>query len=219
MSKLTIIYSTVSFGEYSSTLNDAYKQFKIDNPPTDKEAYALACKPILNYCEELQRPDTPNNKSAVPHMRAYKKQFTNLVCFFLLLGKFCANVIYAAGSLGNLHQILVVGAMVYVGNDPASKQATTVFGGNASIKDFIQANKVDVRKWLRNLSTLAELVTLCFTCFLLRPSVPSRSIELQKSGGVLNFPTLVDPIFKGKHGPRNCDRKIVGHFLVLRLRK
>ena len=59
-----------------------------------------------------------------------------------------------AGSLWNLHQI-----------DPASKQAATVFGGNASIKDFIQANKVDVRKWLGNLSTLAELVTLCFTCF------------------------------------------------------
>jgi hypothetical protein len=219
MSKLTIINSTVSFGEYSSTLNDAYKQFKIDNPPTDKEAYALACKPILNYCEELQRPDTPDDKSAVPHMRAYKKQFTNLVCFFCYWVNSVPMSFMQAGSLWNLHQILVVGAMVYVGDDPASKQATTVFGGNASIKDFIQANKVDVRKWLRNLSTLAELVTLRFTCFLLRPSVPSRSIELQKSGGVFNFPTLVDPIFKGKHGPRDRDRKIVGHFLVSRLRQ
>jgi hypothetical protein len=68
-------------------------------------------------------------------------------------------------------------------------------------------------------STLAELVTLCFTCFLLRPSVPPRSIELQKSGGIFNFYTFVDPIFKGKHGPRDCDWKIVGHFLVSRLRK
>ena len=55
-----------------------------------------------------------------------------------------------------MHQILVVGAMAYVGDDPAAKQSATTFGGNSSIKDFMERNKVDIKKWLGHLVTIAE---------------------------------------------------------------
>jgi len=181
-------------------LNDAYKQFKIDNPPTDKEAYALACKPISINCEE-SRDLIHRRQSAVPHMRAYKKQFTNLGLFFLLLGKFRANVIYAGWFLWNLHQILVVGAWCMLAMI-LPQASNNCLCGNASIKDFIQANKVDVRKWLRT-SPHSRVSNTSFHLFFAETLCASRSIELQKSGGVFNFPTLVDPIFKGKHGTRS----------------
>jgi hypothetical protein len=75
----------VSFAEYSQVLSEAYKQFKLDHPSTDKEAYALACKPILDYCEERKKPDKSEDKAIVPLMHSYKKQFTNLVCFLCYL--------------------------------------------------------------------------------------------------------------------------------------
>jgi hypothetical protein len=79
-SNLTIVYSIVMFGEYSHMLNNGYKQFKIDHPSTNKEAYVLACKPILDYCQTLDKPDIPDDNGVAAYMRAYKKQFTNLVC-------------------------------------------------------------------------------------------------------------------------------------------
>jgi hypothetical protein len=33
------------------------------------------------------------------------------------------------------------------------------------------------------------------------------------------MPTTLDPLFTGTHGPRDRDRKIVGNFLVSRLRE
>jgi hypothetical protein len=55
-----------------------------------------------------------------------------------------------------LHQILVVGAMVYVNDDVVGRQSATIFGGNDSIKGFIEENKMDVKKWLGHLVTVAE---------------------------------------------------------------
>jgi len=119
-----------------------------------------------------------------------------------------------------MHEILVVGAMCYVGDDPTAKQAANVFGGNDAIKDFIQEHKLDIRKWLGQLVTVAEseiFFSLYFS--LLRTPSLSRSAKLNEHGGIFNFPTAVDPIFTGKHGARDRDRKIVGHFLLSRLHK
>ena len=155
-SNLTIVYSIVMFGEYSRMLNNGYKQFKIDHPSTDKEAYALACKPILDYCQTLDKPDIPDDNGVAAYMRAYKKQFTNLVCVLFYRVNHIPILFMQAASLWNLHQILVVGAMAYVGDDVVGRQSATIFGGNDSIKGFIEENKMDVKKWLGHLVTVAE---------------------------------------------------------------
>ena len=119
-----------------------------------------------------------------------------------------------------MHEILVIGAMCYVGDDPAVKQAANVFGGNDAIKDFIHEHKLDIRKWLGQLVTVAESETFCSFYFsLLRTASLFRSAKLNEHGGIFNFPTMVDLIFTGKHGARDCDRKIVGHFILSRLHK
>jgi hypothetical protein len=44
-------------------------------------------------------------------------------------------------------------------------------------------------------------------------------VKLNKQGGLFKLPTLVDPIFTTTHGARDRDRKIVGNFLVERIRE
>ena len=41
-----------------------------------------------------------------------------------------------------------------------------------------------------------------------------RTVRLNKQGGIFKLPTLMDPIFTVAHGARDCDKKIVGNFLV-----
>jgi hypothetical protein len=55
-----------------------------------------------------------------------------------------------------MHQILVVGGMTYVGDDAATKQTATAFAGNSAIKELIETNKTDVKRWLKHLTTVAE---------------------------------------------------------------
>lgn len=44
-------------------------------------------------------------------------------------------------------------------------------------------------------------------------------VRLNRQGGLFKLPTLVDPIFTTTNGARDRDRKIVGNFLVKRIRK
>jgi hypothetical protein len=158
----------VSFEDYRQQLHSAYKQFQVDNPPDDKESYARACQPIHDLCEELDKPVDDSDKSVVGLMQSYKKQFTNLVCSLTIyLLELPLMLVVQSASLWNMHQILVVGGMAYAGNDPIAKQSATTFGGNAAIKNFMEANKLDIRKWLAHLTTVAELVVPYLTLQIL----------------------------------------------------
>jgi hypothetical protein len=51
---------------------------------------------------------------------------------------------YQAESWSNLEDIEVVGAVMYMGNDPAGAQTSGIFGGSDNVKGYIDDNHVNI---------------------------------------------------------------------------
>jgi hypothetical protein len=61
---------------------------------------------------------------------------------------------YQAESWSNLEDIEVVGAVMYVGDDPAGAQTSGIFGGSDNVKGYIDDNHVNIRHTLSNYTTV-----------------------------------------------------------------
>lgn len=61
-------------------------------------------------------------------------------------------------SWWNLHQVLVVGAILHVGTDMGGRQASTLFGGNDVVRVLCDTYKIDTRKMLDELITAVKYI-------------------------------------------------------------
>ncbi|KAJ8582894.1 hypothetical protein M405DRAFT_867481 [Rhizopogon salebrosus TDB-379] len=59
-----------------------------------------------------------------------------------------------AESWSNLEDIEVVGAVMYVGNDPAGAQTSGIFGGSENVRGYIDDNHVNIRQMLSDYTTV-----------------------------------------------------------------
>jgi hypothetical protein len=55
-------------------------------------------------------------------------------------------------SVENLYNIAVIGALIYVGNDAAGRQLSTLFTGSPIFRRLIDENDVNVREILDRLT-------------------------------------------------------------------
>ncbi|KAI6037648.1 hypothetical protein EDC04DRAFT_2604564 [Pisolithus marmoratus] len=62
-----------------------------------------------------------------------------------------------AEAWSNLEDIEIVGAVMYIGQDPAGRQTSGIFGGSEAIRNFINDNSIDVR-------ALLDKYTAIFKC-------------------------------------------------------
>ncbi|KZS99378.1 uncharacterized protein LAESUDRAFT_765611, partial [Laetiporus sulphureus 93-53] len=134
---------------------EAYNEFVAQLPDDDEEARNLAFKPILDFCDALDRNPALKTrvKSANARMMAARAQFTML-----------------AASYHNLEDMEVFGAIVYKGTDAAAKQLSVIFGGSDTIKTLIELNQVDVRQMLDNFSACIRVTELAEEGYIL-PSI------------------------------------------------
>ncbi|KAI6009633.1 hypothetical protein F5J12DRAFT_782131 [Pisolithus orientalis] len=77
----------------------------------------------------------------------------------------------------NLEDIEIVGAVMYVGQDPAGHQTSGVFGGSEMIRNFINENGIDV--W-----SLMDKYTAIFKCLRNSDSVDARVAGTGSTGDV-----------------------------------
>jgi hypothetical protein len=57
-----------------------------------------------------------------------------------------------------MEDIEVIGAVMYVGDDPAGAQTSGVFGGSENVKGYIDDNHVNIRKMLSDYTTVLRWV-------------------------------------------------------------
>jgi hypothetical protein len=74
--------------------------------------------------------------------------------------------LFQAEAYHNIEEIEVVGAIIYLGNDPAARQKSMLFGGSNSIKNLLANANIDIRRIIDVLTTglkysVACLLTVC----------------------------------------------------------
>lgn len=59
-------------------------------------------------------------------------------------------------SVENLYDVVVIGALIYVGNDTAGRQLSTLFTGSPVFRQLIDENDVNVREILDRLTVAVK---------------------------------------------------------------
>ncbi|GBE84717.1 hypothetical protein SCP_0606970 [Sparassis crispa] len=157
----------MSKSEYNKQGDVAYRQLFEGVTDDDEESRTLLLKPILQWYESSQKGDIGGSrsmKSTMVHMQNAKDQFTTL-----------------AAAYRNLEDMEVIGAILYLGLDLAARQVSTLFGGSKAVKDLIDANEVDVREIIDDLTTAIKAMRLEKKGFKF---AAHRSKFLQKGSGV-----------------------------------
>ena len=60
---------------------------------------------------------------------------------------------FQAHAYHNIEEIEVLGAILYLGNDPAARQKSMLFGGSNSIKILLTESNIDIRRIIDVLTT------------------------------------------------------------------
>ncbi|OAX33606.1 hypothetical protein K503DRAFT_804238 [Rhizopogon vinicolor AM-OR11-026] len=118
-----------------------------------------------------------------------------------------------AESWSNLEDIEVVGAVMYVGNDPASAQTSGVFGGSENIRGYINDNHVNLRQMLSKYTMVFHYCRLQgegntagmdinFTPQIDDTSTPSNSFLPHRASLLLHC--------QHKEIARDCNRRVLG---------
>jgi len=97
-----------------------------------------------------------SKKNLVGRMTSIKEKFTNLVraeisCIepFLIVWK-------QAGAYWSMDEILIFGAVLYLGNDVAASHAASFFSGSDLIKDVVDDSGTDMVQFLDQLTTACK---------------------------------------------------------------
>ncbi|KAI6003566.1 hypothetical protein EDC04DRAFT_2611682 [Pisolithus marmoratus] len=125
----------------NNLITKEYNSLMKDIPKDDPGARREKLKAVYEWSESSSIvPTNRSVKSIAARVENAKMQFSGL-----------------AEAWSNLEDIEIVGAVMYVGQDPAGRQTSGIFGGSEAIRNFINDNGIDV--W-----ALLDKYTAIFKC-------------------------------------------------------
>ncbi|KAI6143420.1 hypothetical protein BKA82DRAFT_4359995 [Pisolithus tinctorius] len=108
-----------------------------------------------------------------------------------------------AEAWSNLEDIEIVGAVMYVGQDPAGRQTSGIFGGSETIRNFINENGIDVR-------SLMDKYTAIFKCLRNGDGVDAR---VASTGSIGDVGSALELRCRTKETPRDRNRRVFGSMM------
>ncbi|KAI5988463.1 hypothetical protein F5J12DRAFT_786859 [Pisolithus orientalis] len=103
-----------------------------------------------------------------------------------------------AEAWSNLEDIEIVGVVMYVGQDPAGHQTSSIFGGSETIRNFIKENGIDVQ-------SLMDKYTMIFKCLRNGDSADARVAGTSSIGDV---GSVLELCCCTKETPRDCNCRV-----------
>jgi hypothetical protein len=123
----------------------------------DHETRERLMAPYNEWLDECEEGSAGKDvKSVATRVQRCKDQMASMVCntFNLSYSELIYVFFFQAESWSNLEDIEVVGAVMYVGNDPAGAQTSGVFGGSENVRGYIDDNHVNIRQMLSDYTTV-----------------------------------------------------------------
>ena len=112
----------------------------------DHEMRELLMAPYNEWLDEREGDVIEKDvKSVASHVQRCKDQMATMVCnMFVIAFIQLIFFFFQAESWSNLEDIEVVGAVMYVGDDPAGAQTSGIFAGSENVRGYIDDNHVNI---------------------------------------------------------------------------
>ncbi|KAI6008933.1 hypothetical protein F5J12DRAFT_892080 [Pisolithus orientalis] len=164
-----------------------YNTLMIGIPKDDFAARREKLKAIYEWSESSSAILTNQSvKSIAARVDNAKTQFSGL-----------------AEAWSNLEDIEIVGALMYVGQDPAGCQTSGIFGGSKMIRNFINENGIDV--W-----SLMDKFTMIFKCLRNGNGADAR---VAGTGSIGDVGSALELCCHTKETLRDCNHRVFGSMM------
>ncbi|KAI6149322.1 hypothetical protein BKA82DRAFT_4013944 [Pisolithus tinctorius] len=171
----------------NNLITKEYNTLMIGIPKDDFAARRERLKAVYEWSESSSAvPTNRSVKSIAARVDNAKTQFSGL-----------------AEVWSNLEDIEIVGAVMYVGQDPAGRQTSGIFGGSETIRNFINENGIDVR-------SLMDKYTAIFKCLRNGDGADAR---VASTGSIGDVGSALELRCRTKETPRDCNRRVFGSMM------
>ncbi|KAI6011722.1 hypothetical protein BKA83DRAFT_4131595 [Pisolithus microcarpus] len=175
----------------NNLITKEYNSLMKDVPKDDLAARREKLKLVYEWSENSSAvPTNRSVKSIAVRVANAKTQFSGL-----------------AEAWSNLEDIEIVGAVMYVGQDPAGRQTSGIFGGSDVVREFINAKAIDVRG-------LMDKYTAIFKCLRNGDGTEARLVNSSSAGDAATALGLRCHI---KETPRDHNRRVFGSMMKEKL--
>ncbi|KIO01261.1 hypothetical protein M404DRAFT_28803 [Pisolithus tinctorius Marx 270] len=171
----------------NNLITKEYNTLMIGIPKDDFAARRERLKAVYEWSESSSTvPTNRSVKSIAARVDNAKTQFSGLV-----------------EAWSNLEDIEIVGAVMYVGQDPAGRQTSGIFGGSEMIRNFINENGIDVR-------SLMDKYTAIFKCLRNGDGADAR---VAGTGSIGDVGSALELRCRTKETPRDRNRRVFGSMM------
>ncbi|KIN95943.1 hypothetical protein M404DRAFT_33749 [Pisolithus tinctorius Marx 270] len=171
----------------NNLITKEYNTLMIGIPKDDFAARREKLKAVYEWSESSSAiPTNQSVKSIAARVDNAKTQFSGLVEVW-----------------SNLKDIEIVGVVMYVGQDPAGCQTSGIFGGSETIRNFINANGIDVQ-------SLMDKYTAIFKCLRNGDGVDAR---VASTGSIGDVGSVLELCCHTKETLRDCNCRVFGSMM------
>ncbi|KAI6010320.1 hypothetical protein EDC04DRAFT_2905980 [Pisolithus marmoratus] len=175
----------------NNLITKEYNSLMKDIPKDDFAARREKLKAVYEWSESSSViPTNRSVKSIAARVDNAKTQFSGL-----------------AEAWSNLEDIEIVGAVMYVGQDPAGRQTSGIFGGSEAIRNFINENSIDVR-------ALLDKYTAIFKCLRNGDGIDAGLVHAGSPG---DLSTALELRCHVKETSRDHNRRVFGSMMKEKL--
>ncbi|KAI5988021.1 hypothetical protein EDD15DRAFT_2199196 [Pisolithus albus] len=168
-----------------------YNSLMQDVPKEDLSARREKLQAVYEWSESSSAvPTNRSVKSIAARVENAKTQFSGL-----------------AEAWSNLEDIEIIGTVMYVGQDPAGRQTSGIFGGSEVIRNFINENGIDVR-------ALLDKYTAIFKCLRNGDGIEAGLIHTGSTG---DLGMALDLRCRLKETARDRNRRVFGSMMKEKL--
>ncbi|KAI5985259.1 hypothetical protein EDD15DRAFT_2374303 [Pisolithus albus] len=175
----------------NSLITREYNSLMQDVPKEDLSARREKLQAVYEWSESSSAvPTNRSVKSIAARVENAKTQFSGL-----------------AEAWSNLEDIEIIGTVMYVGQDPAGRQTSGIFGGSEVIRNFINENSIDVR-------ALLDKYTAIFKCLRNGDGIEAGLIHTGSTG---DLGMALDLRCRLKETVRDRNRRVFGSMMKEKL--